>query len=301
MELRQLRYFLVAAEELHLGRAAARMHITQPAFTQQIRRLERELGVLLLDVTSHKITLTPAGVAFAGEARETLERATEAMDTARRASRGEIGSLSIGFGAAAAHRVLPGFLRTFRERYPDVTPVLDEMWTAHQVQALIRRQLHIGFVLGPVPDPKLRSAQVGEESFVALLPPQHPLAAEPEVPLRALLAEPIALFRRELNPGLHDRLLAVSRAQSRKLDVRYEVEHANALRVLVAAGHALTISSRSRARQLADGNLVSRPIVEPSIREPITMAWQPDTRSPLVSNFVALLDQLPTACAPPST
>lgn len=286
MELRQLRYFLTAAEELHLGRAAARMHITQPAFSQQIHRLERELGVRLLKITSHKISLTPAGSAFLDQAQATLSQATEAADTARRAGRGEIGTLSIAFVVGAAQRVLPAALRILRERYPGITPVLNEMWSAQQLEALRRERLHVGFVLGAVPDPKLRSQRVYRESFVALLPEQHALAALAEVPFAALAAEPFVLFRRELNPGLHDRLTSMGRDACGQLNVRYEVEHPGAIQVLVAAGHAVTITSSSRADQFAEAGLVARPLVDPTPQEDITMVWRSDETSALVTNFL---------------
>lgn len=287
MELRQLRYFLTAAEELHLGKAAARMHITQPAFSQQIHRLERELGVTLLKITSHKISLTAAGEAFVERAAATLAQADEAMETARRAGRGEIGTLSIAFVVSAAQQVLPPALRILRERHPGITPVLSEMWSAHQLEALRRERLHVGFVLGGVPDPKLRSRRVYQESFVAVLPEQHALAALPEVPFAALAAEPFVLFRRELNPRLHDRFTELGRTCGSQLNVRYEVEHPGAIQVLVAAGHAVTVTSSSRADQYAESGLVSRPLVDPAPREDVMMVWRADEKSALVTNFLA--------------
>lgn len=287
MELRQLTYFVTAAEELHLGRAAERMHITQPAFSQQIRRLERRLGVPLLNVTSHRIELTPAGEAFLLEARRTLAQAAEAAETARRAGRGELGTLAIAFTEGAARRMLPAMLRTARERYPGVTPVLYEMWSAQQLDAIRQRRIDVGFVYGRVVDPHLRSRAAYSEEFVAILPQSHPLAELPQVPWRDFLGEPLIMFRRELSPTLHDRLSALGRSVGRQLDAYYEVEHAAAIPLLVAAGGGVALVSRSRWNQFSgQPGLVCRTLIDPTPTAEIQMVWHAENRSAVLANFL---------------
>lgn len=289
MELRQLRYALAAAEELHMGRAAARMHITQPAFTQQIRRLERELGVQLFDVSSHGVSVTAAGRGLLEEARRTLAHAEEAAGAARRAGRGEVGQLSVGFVTSAARQVLPPALATMRGRYPDVVPILREMWTAEQTDALRRARLDVGFVLGGVVDPQLRNEVVAVEPFVALLPAghrlieEHPGDEEP-VTFGELVRHPWTLFRRELNPLLHDRLLGLARAQPTMGELNL-VDHAAAIGVLVAAGLGVGIASASRARRLNHPHVVVRPIIDPEITEAVRMVWRHDDSSPVLAVF----------------
>ena len=295
MELRQLTYFVMAAEELNLGRAAARMHITQPAFSQQIRRLERRLGVRLLHVTSHRIELTPAGQAFLHEARRTLAQAEAAAETARRAGRGELGTVTIAFTEAAA-RLLPALLRSAKERYPDVTPTLYEMWSAHQLDALRQQRIDVGFVYGRVVDPQLRSRLAYNEEFVAVLPQSHPLAELAQVRWRELLKEPQVTFRRELNPSLHDHLAALSRSAGRQMHIIQEVEHAASIPILVAAGVGVAVTSKSRWSQInGHPGVISRAIIEPTPSAETRMVWRSDNRSAVLANFLETADRLAPA------
>ncbi|OLT23745.1 hypothetical protein BJF78_31675 [Pseudonocardia sp. CNS-139] len=296
MELRQLRYFLVAAEELHLGRAAALMHITQPAFSQQIRRLERHLGVQLIEVSSNKVRLTAAGEVFVEEARRTLQHADDAAETARRAARGELGTISIGFVATAARRVLPGLLAGLRERHPGITPVLHQLWTAEQLEALRRHRIGVAFVLGAVTDPAFASTVLLHEPFVALLSDMHPLAARSRLRLDELATEPLVLFRRELNPMLYDRIARLAHRDETRSELDHEIEHSAAIPVLVAAGHGIAPVSRSRAEEFTDTGLVRRPLVEPGLSEELRMVWRADD----TSSLLGVVTRLVTRAAAPA-
>jgi len=284
MELRQLKFFLVAAEELHLGRAAALMHITQPAFSQQIHRLERMLGVRLLEVSSNKVRLTQAGVVFVDEARRTLRLADDAVETARRAARGELGTLSIGFVLTAARRVLPALLASLREHLPGITPVLHEMWSAEQLDALRRHRIDVGFVFGAISEPAFSSGALLREPFVALLPDTHPLASRAQIGFADLVDEPLVLFRRELNPLLYDRLVRLTELQGVPFGPAYEVEQSAAIPVLVGAGHGIALVSRSRAEQFGDAGVVRRPLVGPRLSEELRIVWRADDTSGLLAN-----------------
>src|SRR5689334_5740766 len=149
MELRHLRYFLAVAEELHFGRAATRLGIAQPPLSQQIRQLEQELGATLLNRTKRRVELTPAGRAFLEHTRQILAETERAKRVARRAGRGEIGRLAIGFVSSADLDVLPRVLRAWRERFPDVEVELHALLTAAQVDALGRGRLDVGFIRLP--------------------------------------------------------------------------------------------------------------------------------------------------------
>ena len=153
MELRQLRYFVTLAGELHFGRAAKRLALTQPPLTQAIQKLERELGVRLFERTQRRVALTHAGKAFLEEARHTLARADGAVDRAQRASRGEVGRLAVGFLANTAYTLLPLVLRDFTHSYPGVTLDLRELTNPQQLGALrrvpLRRLAGESFVMFP--------------------------------------------------------------------------------------------------------------------------------------------------------
>jgi DNA-binding transcriptional LysR family regulator len=141
VELRHLRSFLAVAEELHFGRAAARLHISQPPLSQQIRRLEDELGACLFRRTKRRVDLTPAGEAFLTEARQTLAQAERAVRAAQRAERGELGELVVGYLIAAAYGPLPDVIRMFRRRFPDVDLRLQNLRSVQQRHALLNREI----------------------------------------------------------------------------------------------------------------------------------------------------------------
>src|ERR687885_395673 len=153
MELRHLRHFVAVAEELHVGRAAARLHIAQPPLSRQIRDLERDVGAPLFARVPRGVALTPAGHAFLPEARLTLAQAERARRTAQRAARGEIGRLRVGFVEAATFSgILPDVLRFFRKHYPDVALELLELSSLQQAEALREGRIDVGLLYSPPPD-----------------------------------------------------------------------------------------------------------------------------------------------------
>src|SRR5579863_2731797 len=209
MELRHLRYFVTLAEELHFGRAAERLHIAQPALSQQIRRLEDELGVPLLARTKRRVRLTAPGAAFLEHARSTLAEAHEAVRAAQLASRGDTGSLVMGFVTSALYGVFPDIIRVFRERFREVRLTLHELPIVQQLEWLRNGRIQVSFLRPPVEDPALNARIIFKEPWVVALPDTHPLARRAQVPLRALSEDQFMLFPRELAPGLYDQLLAV--------------------------------------------------------------------------------------------
>ena len=146
VELRHLRSFLAVAEELHFGRAAARLHISQPPLSQQIRRLEDEIGARLFRRTNRRVQLTPAGRAFLAEARQAIASAERAVGAAQRAERGELGELVVGYVTSATYGPLPDVIRMFRKRLPEVELKLRNLRSVHQSQALIDRRIDVGLV-----------------------------------------------------------------------------------------------------------------------------------------------------------
>jgi DNA-binding transcriptional LysR family regulator len=262
MELRHLRYFLAVAEELHFGRAAARLHVSQPPLSQQIRHLEAELGVALLARTHRRVRLTEAGRAFAGEARVLLERLGHAAQAAQRIARGETGSLAVGFIASATFGVLPRIYRRFRERHPEVALVLSELSTADQVEALRAGTLHVGMARPPLPAEGLVAEPLGEEPLVAALPTRHPLAARATVPLRALGPEPFVLFPRQPRPGWIDVVLDACRSAGFRPAVVQETLELSTAVALVGAGVGVSLVPAS-ASALRLRGVVYRPLQPP--------------------------------------
>lgn len=184
MELRHFRYFLALAEECHFGRAAQRLHVVQPALSMQIRDLEAELGVSLFRRTSRRVELTEAGRLFRVEAERTIRQAEQAILVAKRAGKGEIGSVRVGFvGNAAFAGKLSADLRIFRDRHPEVELILREMPAATQAEALADRQIDVGYCpqFGQEFGPGLAVAPVGSWPWLVALSEQHRLCSRAHI------------------------------------------------------------------------------------------------------------------------
>lgn len=176
--LARLSCFIAVAEELHFGRAAERLHMTQPPLSRQIQQLETELGVQLIDRTTRSVTLTPAGVAFLPDARRILQLAESAALTVRRVPAGDLGTVVVGFTAASAHAVLPRLLEQTRSTLPDVKLELREMVSSVQVEALMSGEIDLGMARPPLKRPGIVSRPLLHEQLVAALPAGHPLAEQ---------------------------------------------------------------------------------------------------------------------------
>ncbi len=173
--LARLSCFIAVAEELHFGRAAERLHMTQPPLSRQIQQLENELGVQLIDRTTRSVTLTPAGVAFLPDARRILQLAEGAALTVKRVPAGDLGTVVVGFTAASAHAVLPRMLDKAREQLPDVKLELREMVSAAQIEGLMTGELDLGMARPPLKRPGIVSRPLLHEQLIAALPAAHPL------------------------------------------------------------------------------------------------------------------------------
>lgn len=288
MELRHLRYFVTVAEELHFGRAARKLHISQPPLSMQIRSLEEELGVTLLNRNQRHVALTHAGNAFLGEARHILARLDQAVLMTRRAGRGEIGELAIGFISVADYNVLPIVLREFRARYPLVNLTLRESTSDAQVQDLVAGRIDVGFLLPPVADPSLSSAPILREPLIAALPDRHPLARKPgKLALAKLKDAPFILFPRAMAPGMYDDILSFCRAAGFSPRVEQEAVQMQTIVSLVSAELGVALIPASLT------NLQRTGVTYKSIREsgPLTeihLAWRNGEDMPTLRVFVDL-------------
>jgi len=193
VELRHLRYFVAVAEELHFGRAAARLNMAQPPLSQQVLQLEAELGVQLLRRSRRHVELTDAGHTFLEDARRILADVDRAVDHARRAHLGAIGDLSVGFVSAAANHVLPALLVAYRQAFPKVRLHLREMTHSQQEGALIAAELDVGIFRPPVGDAALTCQRLWVEPSVVVLPAAHPLACRHALHLGDLVDEAFVL------------------------------------------------------------------------------------------------------------
>jgi len=291
MELRHLRYFVAVAEELHFGRAAARLRIAQPPLSRQIRDLERELGTPLFERVARGVELTPAGEAFLPEARLTLAQAERAQRTAQRAARGETGRLRVGFVEAATYSgVLPDVLGFFRMHLPNIGVSLFEMDAPEQAVAFRDGRIDLGILHSPPPDAErwLRVEPVYTDPLVAAVQHGHRLAARARIALGDLADEPFALFPRTAGLALYDDIIARCRSAGFSPRVVQEAVGWHTLAALVGAGVGVSFVPRSLTR-VERPDVVYRPVRDLSVEMTISAVWKKGERSPVRDRFVTAL------------
>jgi DNA-binding transcriptional LysR family regulator len=295
MDLRHLKSFAALAEELHFGRAAARLGISQPPLSQQILALERELGVALLQRTSRRVGLTEAGRLFLVEARGILARVEHAVAVARRAGRGEIGELRIGFTASAPlMESVPRTIRAFRDARPEVHLLLQELPTRRQVEALVERRLDIGFLRVPGGIPALPAGllavELDRDELVAYLRSDHPLAqGEPDerIDVAALASDPFVLFQRDVGAGTYEQGIALCRAAGFTPRLGQEAREAATILGLVSAGLGVALLPES-LRRIQVAGITFRRLRGPGVTVATWLAHHRDEASPLVAAFLAM-------------
>ena len=289
MELRHLRYFVAVAEELHFGRAAARLNMAQPPLSQQIRQLEKEIKVTLFARNKRSVALTEAGRVFLAETRRTLAQADRSVYVVQQAERGEIGRLVIGFISSATYSVFPDILRSFRMRYPKIEVMLDESTTERQLQALHDNKIDIGFLRAPIEDKSLNLITVVREPIVAAVTDFHPLAKAHAIELRLLAGEPFISLPRKLLPGYYDYIAQACRKAGFELRVSQEARQVHTIISLVAAGMgvALVPASLRKAQRKGVRFLDLQPPI--TLSTGIDVAYRADNVSSVLKSFIDIV------------
>ncbi len=290
MELRHLRYLLAVAEELHFGRAAIRLRISQPPLSQQIQQLEEELGVKLFERTKREVRLTDAGKRIAGEAQVILRQVDHFVSVAGRVREGAIGRLSVA-GPGGVNEILVKTLRAFVQRYPGVHIELKFMNTALQIEALQEKQIDAGFLSLPVNlnDANLALETIKREPLWVAMPKGHPLSKYRRAPLAALAGQPFILFARRVSPGLHDLITATCRNAGFSLNVVHEVDNIIASLTLVTAGLGLAFCSPSMKNLWPE--IVFRPFRDAVPPLEYAVAYRRDANSPALDSFIRVVRQ----------
>jgi DNA-binding transcriptional LysR family regulator len=284
MELKTLRYFATVAEELHFGRAAKRLHVSQPPLSRQMQNLEHELGSVLFHRTSRHVELTPTGEIFLQQIIPILSAVDEAVGAVRRAERGEIGRLVIGYFRGAIYTLLPVILRHFRTQAPKVELVLREMNIAEVPQALSERTIDVGFLRPPVADPSVATEIVLRESLVAALPMGHRLASKPQIKLADLALEPFVMFGP--SPSLlGDQIKSACYRAGFNPRVVQQARHPEALIGLVRSGAGVALVAASAQIQGRSGVRFKK-VTGPLPKAEIVMAWRRNESTPLLRTFL---------------
>lgn len=292
IELRQLRYFVAVAEEQHFGRAAARLHMTQPPLSQTIQAFEATLGTALFDRTRRSVALTPAGSALLPEARRILQQAQALPDIAQRAASGASGRLSLSFISTADYSVLPPLLRQFRESHPQVQIELREATTDVQLDDLMQARIDAGLLIPPLSDKTL-----GELDYMMVLSEPLVLAA-PEgvkglraktaVALKTVAGMPLIIFPRRIAPAFHDAILGCFRDAGLTPRIGQEAIQMQTIVGLVSAGMGIALVPQSVSNLQRPG-VVYRPLAQKNVLVETGLAWRRDNMSPVLRAFLDLL------------
>jgi DNA-binding transcriptional LysR family regulator len=289
-EMRLLRYFVTVAEERHFGRAAERLHIAQPPLSQQIQKLERQLGVELIDRSRRPIELTDAGNALLVEAKLALTHGEQAFAAARRAATGHLGHLHIGALQAAVDGILSYVMRAHRRDFPDVKLELTELDTAEQVTQLVEHRLDVGFLRGPVDEPSLTIQTLIEDPLAAVVCDDHALARQERIAPSALADQPIVLWTRTAAPTTYADVIELFRTHHIEPPVVDESPRIQTILALVASGAGIALLPTSFINLNRKG-VRFIPLYGPLPLRPLAVAWRSSNQSPSVRCFLDVARQ----------
>lgn len=290
MELRHLRYFVAVAEELHFARAAKRLGMAQPPLSRQIKQLEMELKVRLLHRADRKVQLTQAGVLFLPQARETLMQAERAALIVQRAARGELGLLNIATPSSMPFTgILPQMLRSYRQAFPGVQLLLQEMGINLQLQGLINGELDIGFIRLPVTHfpAGIHAHTILREKILVALNEDHPLAARERISLASLADEAFIMYPYDLGGGLYDITMSLCRKAGFVPRIEQEAKTVPMAVSLAAAGLGVALVPGC-IRQVHTAGTVYRELNDPAATTELAIAYRKDDRSLMVKSFVRI-------------
>jgi DNA-binding transcriptional LysR family regulator len=289
MELRHLRYFVAVAEARSFTRAAREIHVAQPALSVQVRQLEAEVGVALLDRSRRAVALTDAGEVMLAEARRLLAQLEVAVRAVRRTGEGTLGRLAVGFVPSAANATLPGLLRSFRQSHPDVRVHLHELAPDALVRDVQAGRLDVGFLYGPFQNAGLEQQAVAREPFVAALPDGHPLSSGATVSVGALADEAFILPARHGLPGLNAQVLAICHAAGFvPRPAHDDVWLVQTIVALVASGSGVALVPAS-ARALGRQGVTYRSLAEAHEPAELIAVWRRAGRSAATAAFATSL------------
>jgi DNA-binding transcriptional LysR family regulator len=288
MELRQLRYFVAVAEDLHFGHAAQRLRIAQPALSRQIQALEEELQVQLLFRNRRRVQITPAGQVFLERSRLVLSRAEDAISAAQRAGGGVSGSLNLGFVGSATYDALPAVLRSFTQTFPEVELILSEMTVHAQLEALTEKRIDIGLLRLPRKTEGLVFRTISREPLYAALPSSHRLARASAVRLSALAGEPFVLYPDHPRPSWTEFVIGLCHQAGFQPTVVQRTVEIQTTLSLVAAGIGVSIVPACLGN-ISRKDVVYRRLIGLRARTELQVAYRENDPSRVVQNFLGVL------------
>ena len=283
MEFRHLRYFAAVAETLNFGRAAARLHISQPPLSRQIQALEQELGTRLFTRGTRGVRLTGAGRALVPEARRLLREADALVEGAQHLAEGGVGAVRIGFISTASYNVLPRVLPEFHRRRPGIRLHLHEATSDAQGALLREIEIDVGLLVPPIVEAGVRYAPLMREPLVAALPARRRWPQR--LALAALAQEPFILFPRQAGAGLYDLIVGYCSDAGFTPRIEQEAIQMPTIVSLVAAGMGVALVPAS-LRHMRRTGVVYRRLAETSPLMEVGLAWREGDEEPAVAAFV---------------
>ncbi|WP_460723142.1 LysR family transcriptional regulator [Nocardia heshunensis] len=295
MELRHLVSFITLAEELHFGRAAQRLHLTQPSLSAQLQKLEKSIGVTLVARNSHEVRLTPAGREFEVQARQIVAQLDRAARSARALAEGRVGTVNVGYNLPASRHVLPDTLHRMAERYPDIEVSLWEKRTGPQLTALTEGALDVAMVYGHPSTPEFRYRRLLHRvPLVAVVGKRHRWADRAGVPFAELQGQECVLFAREQCPAMYDNIFRAAAQTRIALNVTQYADDPGATAHMVSVRPLVGFASLPRAISMGMGGpgsmSVAVKIVDPVPTLDLYAVWRSEETNPAVTAFLECLD-----------
>ena len=287
MELRHLRYFVAVAEEQNITRAAERLHVSQPPLSRQIRDLEDELGVDLLERTAKSVKLTVAGRVFLNEARAVLQRAEEAAQAAKDAALSQLSDLHVGYAPSPTVEILPPTLRAFRESSPGVKVTLHDMTSAEMLNALRKEEIHLAMLVSQptnvVPGISyfpLRNYRVG-----VAVAPGHPFTQREHVSTAEIVDQPLVAYSRKEYNDYHGWITRILGVPAKKLKIEEECDGALSLIAAIEGGRGVAIVAESLIC-ISGPRIEFVPVEPPPSEMQVVMACRDDLQDATVARFM---------------
>lgn len=289
MDIRKMRYFITVAEELNFSRAAERLMMAQPPLSQEIRKLEEELGVQLFHRTKRMVELTDAGKIFLEGARQTLLQVDRTIKETQLADEGKIGHLIIGF--VDSTETVIDILKKFRERFPRIQLILREMTTDQQIKALYEKQIHIGFIRSKQNNEILVSEVCSEECLKLVLHEEHPLVSLRNISIKSLVDEPFILFPRHFGTNFYDLIISYFWEHGVSLNIVQEAIQMQTIVNLVAAGMGISVVPSSVESYKKSG-VMYKDIQENTPKINLYVGWRQDEKSVVLEKFLTVVREV---------
>lgn len=284
VELNHLRCFVAVAEELHFGRAAARLYMTQPPLSRQIQQLEEILGLVLFDRHSRSVRLTEAGRVYYDDAVRILRLSDRATDSVRRVARGDAGQVTLGFTAVSGYQLIPDLLGAASMELPGIRVVLREMVSTHQIKALETRAIDLGIMRSQFGAADIAFHHLVREPLLLAMHATHPLATAPTINASQLRDQPFVMYSADGGQYFHDRIAGLLNAADVRVNFVQSIDQTHTIVALVRGNLGIAIVPAS-AQELGMRDVVFRPVWTTDAYADTHLAWSKEPQSTPVERF----------------